>query len=157
MCFIKIYWGTSGSLNSVSPPLLSRSSNWRQLCCERLPRWRKCKEPAWKCSRHKRHRFSPWVGKLSCRRAWQPAQNSCLENPMDRGTWKVTLHRVTKSQPQLKWLSTHTLLWDVFLSSHQPRVLKAPPKRRALFCSWNPAEWWLYDIQALWHLTSQGL
>ena len=31
-----------------------------------------------------------------------PLQNSCLENPMDRGTWKVTLHRVTKSQPQLK-------------------------------------------------------
>ena len=23
---------------------------------------------------------------------------SCLENPMDRGAWRVTVHRVTKSQ-----------------------------------------------------------
>ena len=25
-------------------------------------------------------------------------QNSCLENPMDRGTWGITVHGVTKSQ-----------------------------------------------------------
>ena len=25
-------------------------------------------------------------------------QYSCLENPMDRGAWWVTVHRVTKSQ-----------------------------------------------------------
>ena len=33
---------------------------------------------------------------------------SCLENPMDRGIWSVTVHRVTKSRPLLKRLSTHT-------------------------------------------------
>ena len=27
-----------------------------------------------------------------------PLQCSCLENPMDRGAWWVTVHRVTKSQ-----------------------------------------------------------
>ena len=26
---------------------------------------------------------------------------SCLENPMDRGTWGATVHGVTKSQPRL--------------------------------------------------------
>ena len=26
-----------------------------------------------------------------------PLQYSCLENPMDRGTWQATVHRVTKS------------------------------------------------------------
>ena len=26
-----------------------------------------------------------------------PLQYSCLENPMDRGTWWATVHRVTKS------------------------------------------------------------
>ena len=26
-----------------------------------------------------------------------PLQYSCLENPMDRGAWQVTVHRVTKS------------------------------------------------------------
>ena len=25
-------------------------------------------------------------------------QYSCLENPMDRGAWRATVHRVTKSQ-----------------------------------------------------------
>ena len=27
-----------------------------------------------------------------------PLQYSCLENPMDRGTWWVTVHRVAKNQ-----------------------------------------------------------
>ena len=27
-----------------------------------------------------------------------PLQNSCLENPMDRGAWRATVHGVTKSQ-----------------------------------------------------------
>ena len=27
-----------------------------------------------------------------------PIQYSCLENPMDRGAWRATVHRVTKSQ-----------------------------------------------------------
>jgi len=31
------------------------------------------KEPTWQCRRHKRHRFSPWVGKIPWWQAWQPA------------------------------------------------------------------------------------
>ena len=27
-----------------------------------------------------------------------PLQYSCLENPMDRGTWRATVHRVAKNQ-----------------------------------------------------------
>ena len=34
-------------------------------------------------------------------------QYSCLENPMDRGVWRATVHRVAKSWTQLKQLSTH--------------------------------------------------
>ena len=30
-----------------------------------------------------------------------PLQYSCLENPMDRGTWKAAVHGVAKSQTQL--------------------------------------------------------
>ena len=30
-----------------------------------------------------------------------PLQYSCLENPMDRGAWWATVHRVTKSQTRL--------------------------------------------------------
>ena len=29
-------------------------------------------------------------------------QDSCLENPVDRGDWWATVHRFTKSQTQLK-------------------------------------------------------
>ena len=30
-----------------------------------------------------------------------PLQHSCLENPMDRGAWRATVHGVTKSQTRL--------------------------------------------------------
>ena len=33
-------------------------------------------------------------------------QYSCLENPIDRGAWWSTVHRVAKSQTRLKQLST---------------------------------------------------
>ena len=37
-----------------------------------------------------------------------PLQYSCLENPMDRGAWWATVHRVAKSQTRLKQLGRHT-------------------------------------------------
>ena len=30
-----------------------------------------------------------------------PIQYTCMENPMDRGTWWVTVHRIAKSWTQL--------------------------------------------------------
>ena len=36
-----------------------------------------------------------------------PLQNSCLKNLMDREAWWDTIHRVAKSERQLKQLSTH--------------------------------------------------
>ena len=35
-------------------------------------------------------------------------QYSCLGNPLDRGAWWATVHRVEKSQTQLMQLNTHT-------------------------------------------------
>ena len=35
-----------------------------------------------------------------------PLQHPCLKYPMDRGAWRVTVHRVAKSQTQLKRLNT---------------------------------------------------
>ena len=43
----------------------------------------------------RRLRFDPWV------RNGNPLQYSCLENPMDRGAWRATVHRVTKSRTRL--------------------------------------------------------
>jgi len=36
-----------------------------------------------------------------------PFQYSYLENPMNGGAWRATVHRVAKSQIRLKRLSTH--------------------------------------------------
>ena len=39
-----------------------------------------------------------------------PLQYSCLENPMDRGAWRATIHGVAKSWTWLKRLSTHACM-----------------------------------------------
>ena len=33
-------------------------------------------------------------------------QYTCLENPMDRGAWRATVHRIAKSWTRLKWFRT---------------------------------------------------
>ena len=52
-----------------------------------LPRWHSGKESACQCSRCKRHRFDPWVGKIPEEGNGNPLQFCCLENPRDRGAW----------------------------------------------------------------------
>ena len=42
-----------------------------------------------------------------------PLQYSCLENPMDRGAWWATAHRVTKSRTQ-RSISTSTHMRQVW-------------------------------------------
>ena len=42
-----------------------------------------------------------------------PLQCSCLENPMDRGAWWATFHRVAESQTRLKRLGTHCYLYTI--------------------------------------------
>ena len=49
----------------------------------------------------------PGSGKSPAEECGNPLQYSCLENPTDRGAWQAAVHRVTKSQTWLKWLSTH--------------------------------------------------
>ena len=42
--------------------------------------------------------FDPWVRKKPGRRHGNPLQCSCLENSMDRGAWRATVHGVGNSQ-----------------------------------------------------------
>ena len=51
------------------------------------------KEPVCQCRRHKRLGFDPWIGKIP----GEGHGNPCLENPMDRGAWRATVHRIAKS------------------------------------------------------------
>ena len=62
-----------------------------------------------------------------------PLQYSCLENPMNRGAWWATVHRVAKSWPRLKWLSMQArwaLRWYIAVSLIKPTGhLKLTSKR----------------------------
>ena len=49
----------------------------------------------------------PGSGRSSGGGHGNPLQFSCLENPVDRGAWWATVHKVIKSQTRLKQLSTH--------------------------------------------------
>ena len=44
----------------------------------------------------------PGSGRPPGGRHGNPFQYSCLENPMDRGTWQGSVHTITKSWTQLK-------------------------------------------------------
>jgi len=46
-----------------------------------------------------------------------PLQYSCLENPMDRGGWQATVHKVSQSQTQLKQLNMHACTFYRYLIS----------------------------------------
>ena len=48
----------------------------------------------------------PDLGKSAGGGHSNPLQCPCLEKPMDRGAWTVTIRRVTQSQTRLKQLST---------------------------------------------------
>ena len=62
------------------------------------------KEPSCQFRRCKRLGFDCWVRKIPGEGNGIPLQYSCLENSMDRGAWKATVHGAAKSQMQL---STH--------------------------------------------------
>ena len=67
-----------------------------------------CKEPTSQCRRHKRYEFNPGSGRSPGEGNGNPLQYSCLGNPMDRGAWQATVHRVTKSWTQLSDLRATT-------------------------------------------------
>ena len=56
------------------------------------------KELTSQCRRYERHGFDLRVRKIPWRRNGNPPQYSCLENPVHRGGWWATVHKVTQSQ-----------------------------------------------------------
>ena len=102
-------WATSPHLTvpvTLARGLLSHSSS---ICLDYadssgLPQWLSSKESA--CYAGDMGSVPP--GRSPGGGHGNPLQDSCLENPMDKGAWWSTVHGVTKSQAQLKWLSTLT-------------------------------------------------
>ena len=52
----------------------------------------------------------PGLGRAPGEGHGNPLQYSCLENPMERGASRATVHGVAKSWTHLKCLSTHTCI-----------------------------------------------
>ena len=83
-------------------------------------------ENIYQCRRHGDVGLIPGSGRslIPWRRKWQFIPVSCLENPMDRGGWRATVHGVTKSQTRPitcahAHVKTHTT--DVF--AFRPTIL----------------------------------
>ena len=66
------------------------------------------KESACHCRRLRDTGLIPGSGRSPGGGHGNTLQYSWLENPMDRGAWKATVHRVTKTWSWLKQLSMHT-------------------------------------------------
>ena len=60
-----------------------------------LPWWCKWPRICLPVQEMEKTRFDPWVGKISWRRKGQTSI-SCLENSMDRGAWRATVHGIAK-------------------------------------------------------------
>ena len=69
------------------------------------------KESTCNCRSFRRQRFNPWVGQIPMKRARQPTLVLLLGEPMDRGVWPATVHRVAKSQTWSKQLSMHKCMY----------------------------------------------
>ena len=87
------------------------------------------------CLQRGRPRFDLWVRKIPWRDPLEkgngnPLQYSCLENPMDRGTWWVIVCGVAESWP---WLS------DCRFTSWMNKYMKRPLHywEHAIICRWQ--------------------
>ena len=54
--------------------------------------------------------LTPGLGRSPGEGNGNPLQHSCLENPMDRGTWRATVHGVAESD-------TTDVTWNAYSSA----------------------------------------
>ena len=94
--------------------------------------------------------FDPLIRKTPGEGNGSPPQYSCLENPMDRGAWWVTVHEVTKSWTQLSdfHFLTHPQREAVaHLGSMSLNCLKRAKAVAERWChSWNSCLSWIWKL-----------
>ena len=100
------------------------------------------KEPTYQCRRHKRCRFDslgredfPWVGRGN------PLQYSCLENPIDKGAQRATIHSVTSSRTQYE--ETQVAHMSLYYFSR----LMSPMSVQEAFLYAPKEMWYMYAIE----------
>ena len=106
------------------------------------------------CRRRRRSGFNPWARKIPWRRAWQPIPVFLPGESMDRGAWRTTVQRVTKSRT---WLSdwaytcTHNTL---LLTYYQQRLFISPPRLNSFSSQIN---WDFYLLKEAFHGIPRGI
>ena len=97
------------------------------------------------CRRRKTPGFHPWVGKIPLEKGLA-LQSSCLENPMDRGAWRATVHGVAKSRTGLQRLGAHAHAQQSIKGS--PCLIRPPrpcsPRRTPSVPGSQSAHWQLH-------------
>ena len=71
-----------------------------------LPQWFSCQESTYNARATGDAVLIPGLGRSPGGGHSNSLKYSCLGNPIDRGAWQGTVHRVANSQTWLKWLST---------------------------------------------------
>ena len=95
---------------------------FEQVCLPQCLRWWWIHLQCW------RPRSDPWVGKIPCRRAWQPTP--AWRIPRDRGAWWATVHGVTMSRAQRSEQAQHSGSESAQRLKTGPWVAQAPPGSR---------------------------
>ena len=94
-------------------------------------------ESTCQCRQCKKHWFDFWVKKIPWRKS------SCLQNLMDRGTWRARVHRVSKSWTQLNRLGMnkhmHTLSRNSYFHCSTPKRMPLGPSTsiHCFQCQWR--------------------
>ena len=88
----------------LQPKDIDWLNGWKNKTCIGYPGDPDSKESAYKAGNPG---SIPESGRTPGERHGNPLQYSCLESLMDKGAWLATVHRVAKSQTQLKRLSMH--------------------------------------------------
>ena len=81
----------------------------------------------------------PGSGRSPGRGNGNPLQSSCLENPMDRGSWQAAVHRVAKSWTWLSLRTWHGQHLAVCFQDGISTFCKNSERKEllVLFCSWE--------------------
>ena len=84
----------------------------------------------------------PWSGRTPGEWHGNPLQYSCMENLMDKGTWRATVHGVAKSRTQRVTKHIRPILDKIYSCSHH------------LFCYYSATGLYLLWIYLVLHLQS---
>ena len=91
----------------------------------RLPWWLSCKESTWMQETQETQVWPPGSGRSPGGGNGNQLQYSCLENPVDRGSWQAEVHGVAENRTWLSyWAGTNGLYRMHFPGGS---VVKNPP------------------------------